>query len=147
MDKEEENLWSMIQYILYTVLYVHKEIFEKQPNQILKLMNGVKCKMGQNSGLGICSLFSRANRAFFQVWIALVPLFVKSNGAIRSHPSSKKRDEKDSLFCFQHKNWKRLVKITNLKWINLNKKKLLFHKERIAPVTLYFKTTFSPVAL
>ena len=40
-----------------------------------------------------------------------------------------------------------MVKRTNVKRISLKKSKSLFHKERIAPVTLYLKTTFSPIAL
>ena len=53
----------------------------------------------------------------------------------------------DSLFCFGHKKWKSMVKRTNLKRITLKKSKSIFHKERIAPVTLYLQTTFSPVPL
>ena len=53
----------------------------------------------------------------------------------------------DLLFCFGHTKGKSTVKITNLKRITLKKSGSLVHKERIAPVTLYLKTTFSPVAL
>ena len=40
-----------------------------------------------------------------------------------------------------------MVKSTNLKRITLKKSESLFHKERIAPVTLYFMETFSPISL
>ena len=40
-----------------------------------------------------------------------------------------------------------MVKRTNLKQITIKKGESLFHKERIAPVPLYLKMTFSPVAL
>ena len=40
-----------------------------------------------------------------------------------------------------------MVKTTNLKRITLKKRESLFHKERIAPITLYLKTTLSSVAL
>ena len=53
----------------------------------------------------------------------------------------------DLLFCFGHKKGKSMVKRMNLKWITLKKSESLFHKEWIAPVTFYLKTTFSPVAL
>ena len=49
----------------------------------------------------------------------------------------------NSLFCFGHKKGKSMVKRTNLKWITFKKSKSLFHK---APVTLYLKMTFPPVA-
>ena len=45
--------------------------------------------------------------------------------------------KRDSLFCFGLKKAKSIVKITNLKLITPKKSKSLFHKEQIAPVTLY----------
>ena len=40
-----------------------------------------------------------------------------------------------------------MVKKTNLKRITVKKSKSLFYKEQIAPITVYLKMTFSPVAL
>ena len=40
-----------------------------------------------------------------------------------------------------------MLKRSNLKHITFKKSESLFRKERIVPVTLYLKTTFSPVAL
>ena len=45
--------------------------------------------------------------------------------------------KRESLFCFGLKKAKSIVKITNLKLITPKKSKSLFHKEQIAPVTLY----------
>ena len=40
-----------------------------------------------------------------------------------------------------------MEKRANLKQITVKKFESLYHKERIAPVTLYLKVTFSPIAL
>ena len=53
----------------------------------------------------------------------------------------------DALFCFGHKKKKSMEKRANLKQITVKKFESLYHKERIAPVTLNLKVTFSPIAL
>ena len=59
-------------------------------------------------------------------------------------PPFTKSKKSDSLFCFGHIKGKSTVK--NEFEVN-QKSESLFHKELIAHVTLYLKTTFYPVTL
>ena len=117
-----------------------------------------------SAGLGLRSLVFRANRLFFEsnwvkvwfalfkVWIAFIAHFVKSkslsslflNEQQEQMPPFTKSKKSDSLFCFGHIKGKSTVK--NEFEVN-QKSESLFHKELIAHVTLYLKTTFYPVTL
>ena len=81
-----------------------------------------------------------------QVQIALVTLFNVPRELMLSFTKSKRVMKCDSL-CFGHKKGKSMVIRTNWKQITLKKSESLFHKEQIAPITIYLKTTFSPLTL
>ena len=109
------------------------------------------------SGLGIRSLVFRVNHSFFEskrakgwfavlkVQIALVDLFYMSNGSKRRLLQRARAMKSGSLCCFGHK--RRKANRSYKEPITHKKSESLFHKEKIAPVTLYLKTKFSPVNL
>ena len=81
-----------------------------------------------------------------QVQIALVTLFNVPRELMLSFTKSKRVMKCHSL-CFGHKKGENMVIRTNWKRITLKKSESLFHKEQIAPITIYLKTTFSPLTL
>ena len=115
-----------------------------------------------------CVVSERAKERFalFKLWITLVALFNEGRERIalvalfnwerRAKRSCcsflmsegreccllqrvMKSNEERLIFSFEHKTGKSMVKRINVKWITLKKSESLFHKEQIAPVTLYLR--------